>query len=63
MNKGKLLKTIVAIVALAALVIGGYVYKDTIYSRIARTAAVVSGQEIKPLLDSESRIFDNRSSR
>ena len=55
MNKGKLLKTIVAIVALAALVTGGYVYKDTIYSRIARTAAVVSGQEIKPLLDSESR--------
>ena len=55
MNKGKLLKTIVAIVALAALVTGGYVYKDTIYSRIARTAAVVSGQEIKPLLASESR--------
>ena len=69
MNKGKLLKTIVAIVALAALVIGGYVYKDTIYSRIARTAAVVSGQEIKPLLDSESRYIrqivaqDNSTSR
>ena len=69
MNKGKLLKTIVAIVALAALVTGGYVYKDTIYSRIARTAAVVSGQEIKPLLDSESRYIrqivaqDNSTSR
>ena len=69
MNKGKLLKTIVAIVALAALVTGGYVYKDTIYSRIARTAAVVSGQEIKPLLASESRYIrqivaqDNSTSR
>ena len=69
MNKGKLLKTIVAIVALAALVTGGYVYKDTIYSRIARTAAVVSGQEIKPLLDSENRYIrqivaqDNSTSR
>ena len=69
MNKGKLLKTIVAIVALAALVTGGYIYKDTIYSRIARTAAVVSGQEIKPLLDSESRYIrqivaqDNSTSR
>ena len=30
MNKSKLLKTIVAIVALAALVIGGYVYKNAI---------------------------------
>ena len=69
MNKGKLLKTIVAIVALAALVTGGYVYKDTIYSRIARTAAVVSCQEIKPLLDSENRYIrqivaqDNSTSR
>ena len=69
MNKGKLLKTIVAIVALAALVTGGYVYKDTIYSRIARTAAVVSGQEIKPLLNSEGRYIrqivaqDNSTSR
>ena len=69
MNKGKLLKTIVAIVAPAALVTGGYIYKDTIYSRIARTAAVVSGQEIKPLLDSESRYIrqivaqDNSTSR
>lgn len=54
MNKSKLLKTTVAIVALAALVTGGYVYKDAIQSRIARMVAVVSGQEIKPLLDSES---------
>ena len=59
----------VAIVALAALVTGGYIYKDAIQSRIARTAAVVSGQEIKPLLDSESRYIrqivakDNSMSR
>lgn len=69
MNKSKLLKTTVAIVALAALVTGGYVYKDAIQSRIARTVAVVSGQEIKPLLDSESRYIrqivakDNSMSR
>ena len=49
--------------------VGSYVYRDTIYSRIARTAAVVSGQEIKPLLDSESRYIrqivaqDNSTSR
>ena len=55
MNKSKLLKTIIAIAALVVLVIGGYVYQDAIQSRLARTAAVVSGQEIKPLLDSESR--------
>ena len=30
MNKSKLLNTTVAIVALAALVTGGYVYKDAI---------------------------------
>ena len=30
MNKSRLLKTTVAIVALAALVIGSYVYKDSI---------------------------------
>ncbi|MDU2206649.1 metallophosphoesterase family protein [Veillonella sp.] len=59
----------VAIVALAALVTGGYIYKDAIQSRIARTVAVVSGQEIKPLLDSESRYIrqivakDNSTSR
>ena len=69
MNKSKLLKTIIAIAALVVLVIVGYVYKDAIQSRIARTAAVVSGQEIKPLLDSESRYIrqivaqDNSTSR
>ena len=69
MNKSKLLKTIIAIAAVAGLVIGGYVYKDAIQSRIARTAAVVSGQEIKPLLDSEGRYIrqivaqDNSTSR
>ena len=55
MRKNRLVKMTVAIVALAALVTGGYLYKDAIQSRIARTVAVVSGQEIKPLLDSESR--------
>ncbi len=34
MNKSKLLKTTVAIVALAALVIGGYVYKAAIYDKL-----------------------------
>ena len=69
MNKSKVLKTIIAIAALVVLVIGGYVYKDAIQSRIARTAAEVSGQEIKPLLDSESRYIrqivaqDNSTSR
>ena len=69
MNKSKVLKIIIAIAALVVLVIGGYVYKDAIQSRIARTAAVVSGQEIKPLLDSESRYIrqivaqDNSTSR
>lgn len=69
MNKTKLLKIAVAIVALAALVTGGYLYKDSIQSRIARTVAVVTGQEIKPLLDSESRYIrqivakDNSTSR
>lgn len=55
MRKNRLVKMTVAIVALAALITGGYLYKDAIQSRIARTIAVVSGQEIKPLLDSESR--------
>ena len=69
MNKSKLLKIAVAIVALAALATGGHLYKDAIQSRIARTVAVVSGQEIKPLLDSESRYIrqivakDNSTSR
>lgn len=69
MNKSKVLKTIIAIAALGVLIIGGYVYKDAIQSRIARTAAVVSGQEIKPLLNSEGRYIrqivaqDNSTSR
>lgn len=69
MNKRKLLKIAVAIVALAALATGGYLYKDSIQSRIARTVAAVNGQEIKPLLDSESRYIrqivakDNSTSR
>ena len=69
MRKNRLVKMTVAIVALAALVTGGYIYKDAIQSRIARTVAVVSGQEIKPLLDSESRYIrqivakDNSMSR
>lgn len=69
MRKNRLVKMTVAIVALAALVTGGYLYKDAIQSRIARTVAVVSGQEIKPLLDSESRYIrqivakDNSTSR
>lgn len=46
MRKNRLVKMTVAIVALAALVTGGYIYKDAIQSRIARTVAVVSGQEI-----------------
>ena len=69
MNKSKLLKTIVAIVSVVAISVGGYTYRDAIQSRIARTAAVVSGQEIKPLLDSEGRYLrqivaqDNSTSR
>ena len=69
MNKSKLLKTIIAIAALVVLVIGGYVYKDAIQSRLAWTAAVLSGQEINPLLDSEGRYIrqivaqDNSTSR
>ena len=69
MNKSKLLKTIIAIVALVILIVGGYVYKDAIQSRIARMAAVVSGQEIKPILNSEGRYIrqivaqDNSTSR
>ena len=69
MNKKRLITSILAIVALVGISIGGYAYKDAIQSRIARTAAVVSGQEIKPLLDSESRYIrqivaqDNSTSR
>ena len=69
MMKNRLVKMAVAIVAIVALFTGCYVYKDTIYSRIARTVAVVSGQDIKPLLDSEGRYIrqivaqDNSTSR
>ena len=54
---------------MVAISVGGYVYRDAIHSRIVRTAAVVSGQEIKPLLDSEGRYIrqivaqDNSTSR
>ena len=69
MNKKRLIISLLAIIAVAGAAVVGYVYRDTIYSRIARTAAVVSGQEIKPLLDSESRYIrqivaqDNSTSR
>ena len=69
MNKKRLITSILAIVVLVGVSVGGYAYKDAIQSRIARTAAVVSGQEIKPLLDSESRYIrqivaqDNSTSR
>lgn len=69
MNKKRLIISLVAIVAVVGSAVGGYVYRDAIQSRIARTAAVVSGQEIKPLLDSESRYIrqivaqDNSTSR
>ena len=69
MNKKRLIISLLAIIAVASAAVVGYVYKDTIYSRIARTAAVVSGQEVKPLLDSESRYIrqivaqDNSTSR
>lgn len=43
MNKKRLIISILAIIALACAVVGGYVHKDAIQSRIARTAAVVSG--------------------
>ena len=69
MNKKRLIISILAIATLIGIAAGGYVYRDTIQSRIARTAAVVSGQEIKPLLDSEGRYIrqivaqDNSTSR
>ena len=53
MNKKRLIISVLAIISLVCVTIGGYVHKDAIQSCIARTAAVVSGQEIKPLLDSE----------
>ena len=69
MNKKRLIISLLAIITVFGAIVGSYVYRDTIYSRIARTAAVVSGQEIKPLLDSESRYIrqivaqDNSTSR
>ena len=69
MNKKRLIISFLAIVTVVGATVGSYIYKDTIYSRIARTAAVVSGQEIKPLLDSEGRYIrqivarDNSTSR
>ena len=69
MNKKRLFISLLAIITVVGATVGSYVYRDTIYSRIARTAAVVSGQEIKPLLDSESRYIrqivaqDNSTSR
>ncbi|PQL10755.1 metallophosphoesterase [Veillonella rogosae JCM 15642] len=69
MNKKRLIISLLAIITVVGATVGSYVYRDTIYSRIARTAAVVSGQAIKPLLDSESRYIrqivaqDNSTSR
>ena len=69
MNKKRLFISLLAIITVVGATVGSYVYRDAIYSRIARTAAVVSGQEIKPLLDSESRYIrqivaqDNSTSR
>ena len=69
MNKKRLIISLLAIITVVGATVGSYVYRDAIYSRIARTAAVVSGQEIKPLLDSESRYIrqivaqDNSTSR
>ena len=55
MNKKRLIISLLAIITVVGATVGSYVYRNAIYSRIARTAAVVSGQEIKPLLASESR--------
>ena len=55
MNKKRLIISLLAIITVVGATVGSYVYRDAIYSRIARTAAVVSGQELKPLLASESR--------
>ena len=69
MNKKRLIISLLAIITVVGATVGSYVYRDAIYSRIARTAAVVSGQEIKPLLASESRYIrqivaqDNSTSR
>ena len=69
MNKKRLIISLLAIITVVGATVGSYVYRDAIYSRITRTAAVVSGQEIKPLLDSENRYIrqivaqDNSTSR
>ena len=69
MNNKRLIISLLAIITVVGATVGSYVYRDTIYSRIARTAAVVSGQEIKPLLNSEGRYIrqivaqDNSTSR
>ena len=69
MNKKRLIISLLAIITVVGATVGSYVYRDAIYSRITRIAAVVSGQEIKPLLDSESRYIrqivaqDNSTSR
>ena len=69
MNKKRLIISLLAIITVVGAIVGSYVYRDTIYSRIVRTAAVVSGQEIKPLLNSEGRYIrqivaqDNSTSR
>ena len=69
MNRKRLFTSILAIVSVVAISVGGYTYREAIYSRIARAVAIVSGQEIKPLLDSEGRYIrqivakDNSTSR
>ena len=69
MNKKRLFTSVLAIVSVVAISVGGYTYREAIYSRIARAVAIVSGQEIKPLLDSEGRYIrqivakDNSTSR
>ena len=69
MNKKRLFISLLAIITVVGAIVGSYVYRDTIYCRIARTAAVVSGQEIKPLLNPEGRYIrqivaqDNSTSR
>lgn len=69
MNRKRLFTSVLAIVSVVAISVGGYTYREAIYSRIARAVAIVSGQEIKPLLDSEGRYIrqivakDNSTSR
>lgn len=55
MNKKRLIISLLAIITVIGATVGSYVYRDALQSYIARAAAVVSGQEIKPLLDSENR--------